>query len=89
MVHDFFYSFCLDSSLNKTMARGKILICHHSGSSSESRIGKGIVVKKAGGVGMILVDEIESDVALPFAIPAATVGKRAGERIQHSVRRTK
>ncbi|KAH0470329.1 hypothetical protein IEQ34_000052 [Dendrobium chrysotoxum] len=82
-------SFCLDSSLNKTMARGKALICHHSGSYSESRIGKSIVVKKAGGIRMILVDETENDVALPFVILAVIVGKRTGERIQHYVTRTK
>ncbi|XP_020596779.1 subtilisin-like protease SBT5.3 [Phalaenopsis equestris] len=82
-------SFCLDASLNKTMSRGKILICHHSGSYSESRIGKSIVVRKVGGVGMILVDDIEDDVALPFVIPAATVGKKAGERIQYYVKRIK
>ncbi|KAI0512036.1 hypothetical protein KFK09_012671 [Dendrobium nobile] len=82
-------SFCLDSSLNKTMARGKVLICYHSGSYSESRIGKSIVVKKVGGIGMILVDETENDVALPFVIPAVTVGKRTGERIQHYATRTK
>lgn len=49
-------SFCLDSSLNKTKVRGKILICHHTESSSESRVSKSMVVKKAGAVGMILID---------------------------------
>ncbi|CAL9075259.1 unnamed protein product [Musa textilis] len=74
-------SFCLDSSLNKTKARGKILICRHSGSASESRIEKSLVVKTAGGVGMIMIDETENDVAIPFVIPAATVGKEAGNEI--------
>ncbi|KAJ8499453.1 hypothetical protein OPV22_010005 [Ensete ventricosum] len=74
-------SFCLDSSLNKTKARGKILICRHSGSASESRIEKSLVVKKAGGVGMIMIDETENDVAIPFVIPAASVGKEVGNKI--------
>ncbi|RWV93132.1 hypothetical protein GW17_00044434 [Ensete ventricosum] len=74
-------NFCLDSSLNKTKARGKILICRHSGSASESRIEKSLVVKKAGGVGMIMIDETENDVAIPFVIPAASVGKEVGNKI--------
>ncbi|KAG6510325.1 hypothetical protein ZIOFF_028335 [Zingiber officinale] len=74
-------SFCLDSSLNRTKARGKILICRHSGSPSESRVEKSRMVKKAGGIGMILIDEIDNDVAVPFVIPAASVGKQAGNAI--------
>ncbi|WOL12040.1 subtilisin-like protease SBT3.9 [Canna indica] len=82
-------SFCLDSSLNRTKARGKILICHHSGSASESRVEKSMVVKKAGGVGMIMIDEVETDVAVPFVIPAATVGKGVGSRILSYVNHTR
>ncbi|XP_038971936.1 subtilisin-like serine-protease S isoform X2 [Phoenix dactylifera] len=82
-------SFCLDSSLNKTKARGKVLICRHSGSPSESRLAKSLVVKKAGGVGMILIDEAESDVAVPFAIPAASVGRADAARILSYVNQTR
>jgi len=75
------FSFCLDSSLNETKARGKVLVCRHSGSSTESRLEKSLVVKKAGAVGMILIDEIEEGLATPFVIPAATVGRAIGEKI--------
>ncbi|KAG1363283.1 putative Subtilisin-like protease SBT3.6 [Cocos nucifera] len=82
-------SFCLDGSLNETRARGKVLICRHSGSLSESRLAKSLVVKKAGGVGMILIDEVENDVAVPFVIPAASVGKAVGARILSYVDQTR
>ncbi|XAR58091.1 Cucumisin [Bertholletia excelsa] len=74
-------SYCLESSLNSTKARGKVLVCQHAESSAESKRGKSRVVKAAGGVGMILVDEGENDVAIPFVIPAAVVGKRIGSDI--------
>ncbi|XP_047314915.1 subtilisin-like serine-protease S [Impatiens glandulifera] len=74
-------SFCLESSLNSTKAKGKILVCQHSGSSSESKLAKSKEVKKAGGIGMILVDDVNKEVAIPFVIPAATVGKNIGDKI--------
>lgn len=82
-------SFCLDSSLNRTKARGKVLICRHVDSSPESRVEKSVVVKKAGGVGMILMNELEDGVALPFPIPAATVGRVAGDKILSYVNNTR
>ncbi|MQL75643.1 hypothetical protein Taro_008014 [Colocasia esculenta] len=82
-------SYCLESSLNSTKTRGKILVCHQAGSSSESKLVKSMVVKKAGGIGMILIDEYDGDVAVPFAIPAASVGKRAGDRILSYVNHTR
>ncbi|KAH6837639.1 hypothetical protein C2S53_017045 [Perilla frutescens var. hirtella] len=74
-------SYCLESSLNITKAKGKVLVCRHAGSSTESKLAKGAVVKQAGGVGMILIDEADRDVAIPFAIPAAIVGNRVGYKI--------
>ncbi|KAL1566696.1 subtilisin-like serine-protease S [Salvia divinorum] len=74
-------SYCLESSLNITKVKGKVLVCRHAGSSTESKLAKGTVVKDAGGVGMILIDEADKDVAIPFAIPAAIVGNRVGYKI--------
>ncbi|WCJ32873.1 Subtilase family protein [Euphorbia peplus] len=74
-------SFCLDSSLNSTKARGKVLVCRHAESSSESKVEKSKVVKEAGGIGMVLIDEADQDVAIPFIIPAAIVGKTTGNKI--------
>ncbi|XP_016201349.1 subtilisin-like protease SBT3.9 isoform X2 [Arachis ipaensis] len=82
-------SYCVDSSLNKTKARGKVLVCRHIESSSESKLAKSRVVKEAGGVGMILIDETDKDVAIPFVIPSAIVGSRTGEHILSYINRTR
>ncbi|CAA2982722.1 subtilisin-like protease [Olea europaea subsp. europaea] len=74
-------SYCLDSSLNITKVRGNVLVCLHAGSSAESKLAKSAVVKEAGGVGMVLIDETDRDVAIPFVIPAAIVGKKIGHWI--------
>ncbi|CAA6661629.1 unnamed protein product [Spirodela intermedia] len=85
----FFSTFCLESSLNQTKARGKVLICRQAGRSSESKLAKSTAVKNAGGVGMILIDELDKDIAVPFTIPAATVGKRDGDQILSYINRKK
>ncbi|KAM3710047.1 hypothetical protein ACJW31_02G220000 [Castanea mollissima] len=82
-------SYCLESSLNRTKARGKVLVCRHVESSMESKLEKSVVVKEAGGVGMILVDEADKDVAIPFQIPAAIVGRGTGDQILAYVNRTR
>ncbi|CAK9136080.1 unnamed protein product [Ilex paraguariensis] len=82
-------SYCLESSLNRTKAKGKVLVCRHAGSSTESKLVKSEVVKEAGGVGMILVDETDKAVAIPFVIPAAIVGKRMGKRILSYINHTR
>ena len=75
--------------MNSTKARGKVLVCRHAESSTESKLAKSKVVQAAGGVGMILVDEDDKDVAIPFVIPAATVGKRTGNRILSYINHTR
>ena len=56
-------------------------MCRHVESSTESKLAKSRVVKEAGGVGMILIDETDQDVAIPFVIPSAIVGRKTGEHI--------
>lgn len=82
-------SYCLDSSLNSSKVSGKVLVCRHADSSADSKLAKSVVVKAAGGVGMILVDEQDKDVAIPFVIPAATVGTRAGNLILSYINNTR
>ncbi|KAI4314687.1 hypothetical protein L6164_027573 [Bauhinia variegata] len=82
-------SYCLDSSLNSTKAKGKVLVCRHAESSTESKLAKSKVVKEAGGVGMILIDETDMDVAIPFVIPSAIVGRRIGKRVLSYLNRTR
>ncbi|THU47638.1 hypothetical protein C4D60_Mb09t17720 [Musa balbisiana] len=56
---------------------------------AEPRLEKSLVVEKAGGVGMVMIDEAENDVAIPFAIPAATVRKEIGNKIFSYVNHTR
>lgn len=84
-----FYSFCLGSSLNKTKTEGKVLVCRHEEGSTESKLEKSRVVKEAGGVGMILIDETDQDVAIPFVIPSAIVRRKTGQQILSYINSTR
>lgn len=53
-------SYCLESSLNNTKARRKILVCQHAESSTDSKLAKSAVVREAGGVGRSMGDRILS-----------------------------
>lgn len=55
----------------------------------ESKLEKSIVVKEAGGVGMILIDEEDKNIAIPFTIPSAIVGRRTGGHILSYINRTR
>ncbi|KAL5224589.1 hypothetical protein ABZP36_011228, partial [Zizania latifolia] len=83
------YQSSLDSSLNRTMARGKILICHQTKSSSDSLASKSMVVKKAGALGMILINEMEDHVASHFALPGTVVAKATGDKILSYINSTR
>lgn len=84
-----FCSYCLESSLNKTKTKGKVLVCRHVETSTESKVAKSKIVKEAGGVGMILIDETDQDVAIPFMIPSAIVGKKKGEKLLSYIKTTR
>lgn len=75
--------------MNRTKAHGKVLVCRHSGSSMESKLEKSKVVSEAGGVGMILMDDADQDVAIPFVIPSAIVGQQTGSKILSYIKHTR
>jgi len=64
-------------------------VCRHADSSTESKVQKSKIVKDAGGVGMILIDDRDQDVAIPFVIPSAIVGKKAGGQILSYLKTTR
>ncbi|KAL2462487.1 Subtilase family protein [Forsythia ovata] len=75
-------SLCLEGSLDPNIVRGKIVLCDRG---INSRAAKGEVVKKAGGVGMILANGVfdgEGLVADCHVLPATSVGAIAGEEIR-------
>ncbi|CAH8262706.1 unnamed protein product [Arabidopsis lyrata] len=75
-------SLCMENSLDAKLVRGKIVICDRG---SNPRVAKGLVVKKAGGVGMILANAVSNGEGLvgdAHLIPASNVGSSAGDRIK-------
>ncbi|GLT46180.1 hypothetical protein SLA2020_199540 [Shorea laevis] len=75
-------SLCLDGSLDPNFVKGKIVVCDRG---INSRAGKGEVVKKAGGIGMILANGVfdgEGLVADCHVLPATAVGASAGDEIR-------
>ncbi|KAL6507138.1 hypothetical protein OROHE_022037 [Orobanche hederae] len=76
---------CLAGSLGPTEVRGKVVVCDRGISP---RVEKGLVVMKAGGVGMILANTAESGeemVSDSHLLPAILVGKKIGDKIRKYV----
>lgn len=78
-------SLCLEGSLDPKMVTGKIVLCDRG---INSRVAKGEVVKKAGGVGMIIANGVfdgEGLVADCHVLPATAVGSSNGDVIRRYV----
>ncbi|XP_022946948.1 subtilisin-like protease SBT1.6 [Cucurbita moschata] len=75
-------SLCMESSLDPKIVTGKIVICDRG---SSPRVEKGLVVKKAGGVGMILANGISNGEGLvgdAHILPACAVGSVEGDAMK-------
>lgn len=75
-------SLCLEGSLDPNFVKNKIVLCDRG---INSRAAKGEVVKKAGGIGMILANGVfdgEGLVADCHIIPATAVGASSGDEIR-------
>ncbi|KAK8992611.1 hypothetical protein V6N11_048686 [Hibiscus sabdariffa] len=75
-------SLCLEGSLDPEFVKGKIVVCDRG---INSRAAKGEVVKKAGGIGMILANgafDGEGLVADCHVLPATAVGAANGDEIR-------
>ncbi|XP_031105515.1 subtilisin-like protease SBT1.5 [Ipomoea triloba] len=75
-------SLCLDGSLDPNVVNGKIVLCDRG---INSRAVKGEVVKRAGGIAMILANGVfdgEGLVADCHVLPATAVGAAAGDEIR-------
>lgn len=75
-------SICLTGTLNPAKVAGKIVVCDRGGNS---RVQKGVVVKEAGGAGMILANTEtygEEELADAHLLPAAAVGQKTGDAIK-------
>lgn len=80
---------CLPGSLDPTKVKGKIVVCTRG---AGLRVGKGLEVKRAGGVGFVLAnakangDEIACDAHL---LPATTLTYDSGIKILEYINSTK
>ncbi|EYU40429.1 hypothetical protein ABFS82_14G120600 [Erythranthe guttata] len=75
-------SLCMENSLSPNSIKGKIVICDRG---SNPRVAKGLVVKKAGGIGMILANGESNGEGLvgdAHLLPACAVGSSEGDRIK-------
>ncbi|PRQ21870.1 putative tripeptidyl-peptidase II [Rosa chinensis] len=82
-------SLCMENSLDPRQVRGKIVICDRG---NNPRVAKGMVVKKAGGVGMILANGISNGEGLvgdAHLLPTAAVGADEGDAVKAYVSSTK
>lgn len=78
-------SLCLEGSLDPKDVKGKIVLCDRG---INSRAAKGVVVKKAGGVAMILANGVfdgEGLVADCHVLPATAVGAISGDIIRRYI----
>ncbi|KAL2243158.1 subtilisin-like protease SBT1.5 [Sesamum indicum] len=78
-------SLCLEGSLDPNAVRGKIVLCDRG---INSRAAKGEVVKKAGGIAMILANGVfdgEGLVADCHVLPATAVGATSGDEIRRYI----
>ncbi|XP_057749677.1 subtilisin-like protease SBT1.6 [Arachis stenosperma] len=81
-------SLCMENSLDPRLVRGKIVVCDRG---SSPRVAKGLVVKKAGGVGMILANGISNGEGLvgdAHLIPTCAVGADEGDIIKSYISST-
>ncbi|XP_058213498.1 subtilisin-like protease SBT1.8 [Rhododendron vialii] len=78
---------CLRGSLEPDVVRGKLVLCDRG---INARVEKGLVVRDAGGVGMILANTAASGeelVADSHLLPAVAVGRKVGDLIRDYVRK--
>uniref|UniRef100_A0A0E0ESN3 Subtilisin-like protease n=1 Tax=Oryza meridionalis TaxID=40149 RepID=A0A0E0ESN3_9ORYZ len=76
---------CMEGTLDAAAAKGKVVLCDRGGNS---RVEKGLVVKQAGGVGMVLANTAQSGeevVADSHLLPAVAVGAKSGDAIRRYV----
>ncbi|GMH03838.1 hypothetical protein Nepgr_005677 [Nepenthes gracilis] len=78
-------SLCLEGSLDPNYVKGKIVLCDRG---INSRVAKGEVVKKGGGIAMILANGVfdgEGLVADCHVLPATAVGASNGDEIRRYI----
>ncbi|OMO92796.1 hypothetical protein COLO4_17313 [Corchorus olitorius] len=78
-------SLCMENSLDPNLVKGKIVICDRG---SSPRVAKGLVVKQAGGVGMILANGASNGEGLvgdAHLLAACALGSDEGDAVKSYV----
>ncbi|KAK8567969.1 hypothetical protein V6N12_006536 [Hibiscus sabdariffa] len=78
-------SLCMENSLDPNVVKGKIVICDRG---SNPRVAKGMVVKEAGGIGMILANGASNGEGLvgdAHLLPACALGSDEGDAVKKYV----
>lgn len=72
---------CIEGSLDPVKVKGKIVLCERGASG---RIAKSGEVKRAGGVGMVLFNHVDTDTMFSdnFFVPTVMMDKTPGEQIR-------
>ncbi|KAF8380355.1 hypothetical protein HHK36_027840 [Tetracentron sinense] len=81
--------YCYDNSLSPKLVKGKIVVCDEG---ANDRAEKGEQVKKAGGAGMILLNDKEQGEEIlldPHVLPATSLGAKAATVLRNYVIKTK
>ncbi|GLJ55132.1 hypothetical protein SUGI_1183210 [Cryptomeria japonica] len=73
-------SLCQANTLGPAKVKGKVVVCTIS-EGKDFRYLKGQEVKRAGGVGIIVIDPIENDVEFQFVIPGTEIGAEQGAQL--------
>ncbi|EFJ05953.1 hypothetical protein SELMODRAFT_236650 [Selaginella moellendorffii] len=80
---------CASGSLDPSKVKNSIVVCMHPQDSLDTKVGKSDLVLSAGGKGMILIDQADSGLAVPFALPATLLGPKDGAAILSYINSTK
>ncbi|GLJ10868.1 hypothetical protein SUGI_0136900 [Cryptomeria japonica] len=82
-------SLCMEGTLDPKVVKGTVVLCERG---NNQRVGKGMEVRSAGGIGMILTNKAsdgEGLVADAHVLPAASVGASAGNTIRRYILSTR
>ncbi|KAF6174318.1 hypothetical protein GIB67_040811, partial [Kingdonia uniflora] len=80
---------CNPSSMDGAKIKGKIVLCEHS-DDSYSKTEKMKEVKKLGGIGLVLIDELEKAIAFPFGdFPMTVISSKEGAEILSYINSTR
>lgn len=80
---------CFENTLDPEKVKGKVVICYRG---SSARVAKGVVVKKAGGVAMILANDKSSGnelIADPHFLPATHISYDDGQAVYKYINSSK